>query len=615
MATSLPTVMPTPVNPTDPPDLLSTTSPAVLHTDQHAFANDSIVALATMIGLGSTGPVANSVFAGTSTTQSGFTDSPTVQNITVLGSQIVGGDFGVTGVLSVTGATHLTGLASLIGGLAVTGGNIAVKAGPVAYLGVAVSGQYNAVPAITGNIASAFGTGPLLYLQAQQANDVLANYYVNPNVTYDANGKAGSIGAGIYVGTVSGATSANYGGYFDAPGGGTINASIRAVGLVMLDSNLQFTAASAKVIPGATSLLFQNSGNTLTNMSITDAGVVTFRAAVGGITTLTATTLAGTLSTAAQTAITSVGTLTSLTMGGTLTVGANTLALAGATVSGTPTWSSTQAMNISGSSASTSGSAATLSPGRNINGTAFNGSADITVTAAAGTLTGATLNSTVTASSLTSVGVLTALALTGTIGLSGATRSIWTTDANILQLGAAGVAILKLTNSGGAQVGAPTGADKGVGTLNATGLYVNGTAVGVASNLTKELGSAVATSSQTVTSTATPGTDLTSLTVTATPDGTHPAYVDLFMPQMELSSTARADLCIQKDGSVVTLCCTIDNAGGVFDKPVSLRYRDAAPTNASHTWKASAYSSSAQNIVFTMAAAKIALITVVQVAT
>jgi hypothetical protein len=50
------------------------------------------------------------------------------------------------------------------------------------------------------------------------------------------------------------------------------------------------------------------------------SGTFTFAGAVGGVTTLTATTLAGTLSTAAQTNVTSLGTLTALACSGTLTV-------------------------------------------------------------------------------------------------------------------------------------------------------------------------------------------------------------------------------------------------------------------------------------------------------
>ena len=80
--------------------------------------------------------------------------------------------------------------------------------------------------------------------------------------------------------------------------------------------------------------------------------------------------------------------------------------------------------NVSGSSGSTTGNAATatkLATARAINGVNFDGSAAITVTADATTLTGTSLKSTVVGSSLTSVGTLTAL--TGGTG-----DLIWDTD-------------------------------------------------------------------------------------------------------------------------------------------------------------------------------------------
>lgn len=64
------------------------------------------------------------------------------------------------------------------------------------------------------------------------------------------------------------------------------------------------------------------------------------------------------------------------------------------------------------------GSASTLSPGRNINGVLFDGSVNITVTAAAGTLTGAALAAGVTSSSLTSVGTSFATTGTGTFNVA-----------------------------------------------------------------------------------------------------------------------------------------------------------------------------------------------------
>lgn len=67
-------------------------------------------------------------------------------------------------------------------------------------------------------------------------------------------------------------TSATY------PGG----AQASAGDLTITAGNLIFTAASAKVIPGATSLLIRNTGDTASNVSITDAGVVTITGATVG---------------------------------------------------------------------------------------------------------------------------------------------------------------------------------------------------------------------------------------------------------------------------------------------------------------------------------------------
>lgn len=103
-----------------------------------------------------------------------------------------------------------------------------------------------------------------------------------------------------------------------ATGGITVTAggvTVTAGNVAVTAGNLTFGAASAKVIPGATSLLFRDTADANTNLSITDAGNVTVRG------TLTATgTITGTLATAAQTNITSVGTLSALTVSGTLTL-------------------------------------------------------------------------------------------------------------------------------------------------------------------------------------------------------------------------------------------------------------------------------------------------------
>lgn len=59
------------------------------------------------------------------------------------------------------------------------------------------------------------------------------------------------------------------------PGG-----AVTVVGDETVTGNLIFTAASAKIIPGVTSLLIRNTADSATNIGITDAGVVTVRAGV-----------------------------------------------------------------------------------------------------------------------------------------------------------------------------------------------------------------------------------------------------------------------------------------------------------------------------------------------
>lgn len=69
---------------------------------------------------------------------------------------------------------------------------------------------------------------------------------------------------------------------------------------------------------------------------------------------------------------------------------------------------------------------------------------------------------------------------TGTLitgGVSGQSAAIYTQGAVPMDIGTNSVSQLRLTSGGGLQVGVPTGGDKGVGTLNATGLYINGSSV------------------------------------------------------------------------------------------------------------------------------------------
>ena len=86
-------------------------------------------------------------------------------------------------------------------------------------------------------------------------------------------------------------------------GAATVSGGLSTTGITL-------TAASGIIIGGATDLRLNNAANNGSNLIMTDAGAATFRGTVSGVTTLTATTLAGTLSTAAQPNITSMLTLT-----------------------------------------------------------------------------------------------------------------------------------------------------------------------------------------------------------------------------------------------------------------------------------------------------------------
>jgi hypothetical protein len=104
--------------------------------------------------------------------------------------------------------------------------------------------------------------------------------------------------------------------------------------VTLTSGQLIFSAGAAQIRSGATSFAIRDSSNSNDNLLITNAGLATIRAGLtvtaGGITisaggltaagqTISAATLAGTLSTAAQPNVTSLGTLTSLTLGGALT--------------------------------------------------------------------------------------------------------------------------------------------------------------------------------------------------------------------------------------------------------------------------------------------------------
>ena len=173
--------------------------------------------------------------------------------------------------------------------------------------------------------------------------------------------------------------------------------------VALTTTQLTISTSVGKIIPGATSLSLRNNADNADNLILTDAGAATFRNTVGGITTLTATSLAGTLTTAAQPNVTSLGTLTSLTLGGAIS-GVTTLTAT--TLAGT--LSTAAQPNVTSLGTLTS---LTLSG-------AISGVTTLTATTLAGTL------STAAQPNVTSLGTLTSLTTSGTITLTAAASKI-----------------------------------------------------------------------------------------------------------------------------------------------------------------------------------------------
>lgn len=104
-------------------------------------------------------------------------------------------------------------------------------------------------------------------------------------------------------------------GMFALTGAATISSTLQVTGLTTLvpQNALAFSHATAEIIPGATSLTFRNNADNASNMVIADAGSVTFRAGLSGITTLG---LSGVLTSTNTTDATSINSGSIITDGG-----------------------------------------------------------------------------------------------------------------------------------------------------------------------------------------------------------------------------------------------------------------------------------------------------------
>jgi hypothetical protein len=184
---------------------------------------------------------------------------------------------------------------------------------------------------------------------------------------------------------------------------------------IFYDSTNNSLRVFSGTVPGGSILATQSYVNSIAGTQNTFSSI-----AVQGQSTVTADSGSDTLTFAANQGVT----ITTNSSTDTITIGLSGSVVIQGGALGTP--SSGNLINCtfpilnqnttgSAGSATTAGSAATLTTPRNINGVSFNGSSDITVTAAAGTVTGSTLNSTVVNSNLTSVGTLTDLEVTGDV--------------------------------------------------------------------------------------------------------------------------------------------------------------------------------------------------------
>ena len=293
------------------------------------------------------------------------------------------------------------------------------------------------LPTTTGTLVGTGDTGTVTntMLAGSIANNKLANSTISGislgsslnTVTFN-NGGAGDASGTTYDGSTARTISYNSVGASPLAGsssittvgtitsgtwnGSTITAGYGGTGLATYTAGdlLYATAATtiSKLGIGAANTVLTSTGSapawssTLTSVTLSNS---TLSGTVSGTPTWSSTqavsisgsapagSLTGTTLASGVTAssLTSVGTLTSLTMGGTLTVGANTLALASATVSGSPTWSANQAITLSTASQPNVTSLGTL--------TSLTISGNLTLSAASPSISGSSASSTITIAS------------------------------------------------------------------------------------------------------------------------------------------------------------------------------------------------------------------------
>ena len=385
-------------------------------------ASGNLVSAANINGVNFNGS-GNAVLTGNiSAGNAAITANLGVSNISATGNVSVTGNIQSTGGYIIGDGGFLSNL-TVAGGTAIVNGtsNVSIPApsGNINFnIGGTAAGKLTATSVslgvgagAAGTFATAIGSGAGGVTQGSQATAI----------GYNA-GSSGQGASAVAIGALAGQTN-------QTAGSIAINAS---------GSALNPTGAGLFINPvrsdsgNVTSPMFYNSStNELTySTAMSLSGNVIAGNVYANSGTIRATTLTGTLSTAAQTNITSVGTLTSLAVTGNITSG-NVSGTTGAFTTVTGDGSGLTALNATNISSGTLAQVRLANSSLTVNGTAISLGGSGTVTANAQTLTGTSLNATVVGSSLTSVGTLTSLGVTGALTTTQITTGTSATAGNI----------------------------------------------------------------------------------------------------------------------------------------------------------------------------------------
>ena len=424
--------------------------------------------------------------------QSNITSVGTLTSVSVSGNANIGniGTALITATGNITGANLVTGgVVSATGN--VTGNFFIGNGSQLTGLNTnsISSGNSNvSIPSANGNVnISAVGNANVVVVTGTGAN-------ITGTLSVSGNANVGNIGAVLHVGNLSGTGNSNVGnlgvtGVFATTLSASGNANAGNLGATGVFATTLSASGNANVGNLGT-VLITATGN-ITGANLVTGGVlnVTGNANVGniGATAGVFTTIAGSLTTAAQGNITSVGTLTSLNSSGTITAPAFTAntgvftgngnglsSLVGANVTGTVPSATNAAALLQNTSTSTtvyprfstSSANGNASAVINTSISANLGNASITATTFVGALSGAATSATTAGTvttnaqpNITSTGTLASLSVSGNanVGNIGATLFVGnlsgTGNSNVGNLGATGIFATTLSGTGNANVG------------------------------------------------------------------------------------------------------------------------------------------------------------------